>query len=69
MNMKNTAILLLFLLCVLGLMMGVYYTESGENYLNTADYEEIIQEDANGTITIHLEKKDGEKNFANKLLS
>jgi hypothetical protein len=69
MNMKNTAILLIFLLCVLGLMMGVYYTESSEPSINTADYEEIIHEDSNGTITIHLEKKNNEKNFMNKLIS
>ena len=69
MDMKNTAILLIFLLCVLGLMMGVYYTESSEPSINTADYEEIIHEDSNGTITIHLEKKNNEKNFMNKLIS
>ena len=69
MNMKNTAILLIFLLCVLGLMMGVYYTESSEPSISTADYEEIIHEDSNGTITIHLEKKNNEKNFMNKLIS
>ena len=69
MNMKNTAILLIFMLCVLGLMMGVYYSESNEPTLDTSDYDEIIQEDSNGTITIHLEKKNSEKNFANKLFS
>lgn len=69
MNMKNTAVLLLFLLCVLGLMIGVYYTESSAPTLDTSDYDEIIQEDANGTITIHLEKKNNEKNFVNKLIS
>ena len=57
MNMKNTAILLIFLLCVLGLMMGVYFTESSEPTLNISDYDEIIQEDSNGKITIHLEKR------------
>lgn len=69
MNMKNTAILLIFLLCVLGLMIGVYYTESSSPTLDTSDYDEIIQEDSNGTITIHLEKKNNEKNFVNKLIS
>lgn len=67
MDMKNTTILLIFTLCVLGLIIGVYYTEASESTHDTTDYDEVIHEDSNGTITIHLEKKDNEKNFINKL--
>ena len=65
MEMKNIAILLIFLLCVLGLMVGVYYSEANESGIDMGDYDEIIHEDENGTIIIHLEKKDGD-NFINK---
>lgn len=58
MDMKNTAILLMFLLCVLGLIVGVHYTSTSESTLNPDDYEETIHEDSNGTITIDLEEKE-----------
>ena len=44
MNMKNTVILLLFLLTVLGLILGIYYTEdfngskSDNNDFNTVKH-------------------------------
>ena len=69
MNMKNTAILLIFLLCVLGLMMGVYYTESSEPSISTADYEEIIHEDSNGTITIDLVLKENNTSDLSKFFT
>ena len=55
MDMKNTAILLMLLLCILGLMVGVHYTNTSESTANADDYEEVIHEDSNGTITITLE--------------
>lgn len=58
MDMKNATILLMFVLCVLGLVMGIYYTEASESSQDTVDYEEVIYMDSNGTITISLEPKD-----------
>ena len=58
MNMKNTTILLIFLLCILGLMIGVYQTEVNDSSANLVNHEEVINEDSNGTITIHLELKE-----------
>ncbi|MDO5860219.1 hypothetical protein [Methanobrevibacter sp.] len=54
MDMKNTAILLMLLLCILGLIVGVYYTDASEADLNTDDYNDIIIDDAEETITIDL---------------
>jgi hypothetical protein len=56
--MKNTTILLIFLLCILGLMIGVYQTEANDSSANLVNHEEVINEDSNGTITIHLELKE-----------
>ena len=63
MDMKNTTILLIFLLCVLGLIIGVYYTEASESTINLDDYKEVIHEDSNGTITINFQLK--ENNVSN----
>ena len=69
MDMKNTAILLMFLLCILGLMVGVYYTEASDDAINPDDYEEVIHEDSNGTITIELELKEKNENVLDKLFT
>ena len=58
MDMKNATILLMILLCVLGLIIGVHYTETSESTESPDDYEEAIHEDENGTITIDLELKE-----------
>ena len=58
MNMKDTIILLIFLLSVLGLFLGIHYTEDigSENFHESA-YEKFYEE--NGSVlTITLEKKD-----------
>lgn len=55
MNMKNTVILLIFLLSILGLIMGVYYTESADAEKAHQGSEEKVFEDSNGTIIIILE--------------
>jgi hypothetical protein len=55
MNMKNTVILLLFLLCVLGLILGVYYTELNESTAKVTKYEKTVHED-DGIITVSLDK-------------
>ena len=69
MDMKNTAILLIFLLCILGLMIGVYQTESSDSSINLDDYEEVVQEDSNGTITIDLVLKQNNESSPNKLFT
>ena len=61
MDLKNTAILLIFLLCVLGLIAGAYWTEHNDNAVDPDKYDEIIHEDSNGTITITLEVKEKPK--------
>jgi len=58
MDMKNATILLMILLCVLGLIIGAYYTEASESAESPDDYEEAIHEDSNGTITIDPELKE-----------
>ncbi len=58
MNMKNTVILLIFLLSVLGLIIGVCYTEDISSD-NTQDNDlSEVNEDSNGVLTIALEKKE-----------
>ena len=69
MDMKNATILLIFLLCVLGLIIGVYYTEASESTLDLDDYEEVIHEDSNGTITIAFELKDNKEASLNKFFT
>ena len=69
MDMKNTTILLIFLLCIMGLMIGVYQTESSDSSINLDDYEEVVQEDSNGTITIDLVLKQNNESSPNKLFT
>ena len=69
MDMKNTTILLIFLLCIMGLMIGVYHTESSDSSINLDDYEEVVQEDSNGTITIDLVLKENNESSPNKLFT
>jgi hypothetical protein len=58
MNMKNTVILLIFLLSVLGLIIGVYYSEDVSNDNSQDGTLGEVSEDSNGDITIALEKKE-----------
>lgn len=51
MNMKDTVILLMFLLCILGLIMGVHYSESIEPTLNNHDVKGVVHPDSNKTTT------------------
>lgn len=67
--MKNTAILLIFLLCILGLMIGVYQTEGSDDAVNLDNYEEVVLEDSNGTITIQLEPIEKTESFLNRLFT
>lgn len=67
--MKNTTILLIFLLCILGLMIGVYQTEGSDDAVNLDNYEEVVLEDSNGTITIQLEPIEKTESFLNRLFT
>ena len=69
MDMKNATILLIFLLCVLGLIIGVYYTEASESTINPNDYEEVIHEDSNGTITINFVLKEKSESDLSKFFT
>lgn len=55
MNLKNAAILLMFFLCVLGLIVGVYYSEGIDSSPSSDDNEKEISEDSENTIIIHIE--------------
>nr|WP_295162415.1 hypothetical protein [uncultured Methanobrevibacter sp.] len=69
MDMKNTTILLIFLLCILGLMIGVYQTEGSDDAVNLDNYEEVVLEDSNGTIIINLEPIEKNESFLNRLFT
>ncbi len=69
MNMKNATILLIFLLCILGLIIGVYYTEYSESVDDGDEYDSTVHVNQNGTITIHVEKKDNTGNFLDKFFT
>lgn len=58
MDTKDITILLIFTLCVLGLITGIYYTDASESTVNLDDYDEVVHMDSNGTITIDLELKE-----------
>lgn len=58
MNMKDTVILLIFLLSVLGLIMGIYYTEDINGDKSHGGNWERLYEDSDGIMTITLEKKE-----------
>ena len=56
--MKNTVILLILLLSILGLIIGVYYTEDITSDSSPQDDWKIVSEDNNGIITITLTEND-----------
>ncbi|MBQ8017902.1 MAG: hypothetical protein IJ258_07320 [Methanobrevibacter sp.] len=67
MNMKNTVILLIFLLSVLGLIIGVYYSEDISSDNSQEDSLGEVSEDSSGVLAITLEKK--EKNELSDFLT
>lgn len=70
MDLKNTAILLIFLLCITGLIIGVYYTEASENAKPVEEYDEVVSVDPSGEITIHLEPiQENSTNLINTLIN
>ncbi len=69
MNMKDTAILLIFLLAILGLIIGVCYTEADNIEKTSNDDEGITFEGSSGEITITLEPKEKNQSLIDKLLT
>ena len=66
MNMKNTVILLIFLLSILGLIIGVCYTEAADSDSAPQNSWERIYEDNDGIMTITLtENETKESNLNN----
>lgn len=63
MDMKNTVILLIFLLSILGLMIGVYYNDIDD----LTGYKEVVTEKDDGTILIHLEKDENDPSLVNRI--
>ena len=58
MNMKNTVILLIFLLSITGLIIGIYYTDDiGSENSHKTQWEKIYEEN-NSILTVTLEKKE-----------
>lgn len=68
MDMKNATILLIFLLCVLGLIVGAYCTDGSDSDDGSEEYEEVIHEDSNGTITISLDLKQKDETVISRFL-
>ena len=68
MNMKNTLILLLFLLCVLGLIIGVYYTELDESTQKVTKYEKTVKEN-DGIVHISLDKIEHNEKTVNPIFT
>ena len=56
MDMKNTVILLIFLISILGLLLGVYCTDDSATATDHHNNFEIY-ENNNSILTITLEKK------------
>ena len=54
MNMKNTVILLIFLLSILGLIMGVYFTEDVNSAITQDNNSDSINNDSNSILTFNL---------------
>ena len=61
MNMKNTVILLIFLLSIMGLLIGVYYSEDLSNEKAHEGSFEKVYEDNDGVLTITLKEKEQNK--------
>ena len=67
--MKNTAILLIFLLAVVGLIIGVYYTEVEDIGDASKNSEKLVYEDSDGVITITLDVKEKNESFIDKYMT
>lgn len=54
MNMKNTVILLIFLLSILGLIMGVHFTEDANSTATQNNNSDSIKQDSNSSMTFTI---------------
>ncbi|WP_292603737.1 hypothetical protein [Methanobrevibacter sp. UBA212] len=54
MNMKNTVILLIFLLSILGLIMGVHFTEDTNSTATQDNNSDSIKQDSNSSMTFTI---------------
>ena len=54
MNMKNTVILLIFLLSILGLIMGVHFTEDPNSTATSDNNSDSINHDSNSSMTFTI---------------
>lgn len=68
MNLKNTVILLLFLICILGLIIGVYYTELDESTQKITKYEKTVTEE-NGIVQISMDKIEHDEKIVNAIFT
>ena len=68
MDMKNAVILLIFLLSILGLIIGVHYTAD-----DTADAsqnsDDIGLKSENNSIILHLQKKENDSSLIDRILN
>jgi len=56
MNLKDTMILLIFLLAIVGLIVGIYYSEDVSSESSHHSSHKRIYEEENGVLTVTLEK-------------
>ena len=68
MNLKNTVILLVFLICILGLIIGVYYTELDESTQKVTKYEKTVTEE-NGIVQISIDKIEHDEKTVNAIFT
>ena len=68
MDMKNTVIILILLLSILGLIIGVHYTADDTSDVSQ-NSDKISLESDNQSIIIQLQKPDNEPNLINKLIN
>ncbi|MBR6993030.1 hypothetical protein [Methanobrevibacter sp.] len=69
MKMKDATILLIFLLAILGLIIGVCYTEAEDIEKPSNDNDEIAFEGSGDEITITLEPKEKNESIIDKLFT
>ena len=68
MDMKNTVILLILLLSILGLIIGVHYTVDDTNDSSQNSEDTYLKTDNSPFLTF-LEKKENESSLIDKLLN
>lgn len=68
MDMKNTVILLIFLLSVMGLIIGAHYTTDYDSTASQENGEDISLESQDNIIIIQLEKKENEISLIDRML-